>query len=204
MTAATAVLGLAAAAPASAQSVTGTLNLTGTVAGVCSITASNGTVTGPNFSKTVTFANGGGSMVDVTGQLDASLFTNATSATGTNPVNVQAEVVCNVGTPNVTLTVTPLSMGTLGSAPLSGVVDFTGAAVITTTGGSQTFPVGGLSSSTAAPTGQASTGQQALSSPLALTNPNLVIYAYNFGTRGGPYLLPGTYNGQVQVTISPN
>jgi hypothetical protein len=199
----TVVLGFAVAAPATAQTVSGQINLAGSVAAACSVVAGPPGFTSGAFASTYTFTP----MTDGTGQLNAGTFGVATSASAGNPVNVSAQVSCNTGTPNVALAVEPMSQGDAGSAgsSVTGTIDFTGAAVITTTSGTVTFPPVGISTSTAAPGGTATAPKTALTAPLSTTaNPNLVIYAYNFATRNGPVLEPGTYNGYVQVTVTPN
>jgi hypothetical protein len=197
MAAATAALGFAAA-PASAQ-VTGTLNLTGVVTGVCSVQAGPAGFTTGSFSSTYTFTP----MTDGTGHLNAATFGVASGATAGNPVQVSAEVMCNTGAPKVALLVEPLSQGDVGSgaSSVSGTIDFTGEADIVT-GAGTTKIIKSTAGST--PGVGATVPAAAMPAALAIVNPNVTLYAYTFATRNGPLLEPGTYNGEVQVTITPN
>jgi hypothetical protein len=190
LSAAAAVLGFAAA-PASAQDVTGTLTMTGSVAGNCAVVAGGTSAT--TFAKTVDL----GELADpVTGKLKASLA-NTTAGAGTSAAFEQVQVFCNTGTPRVTWTATPLTFtgATLNSNGETGFVNYTAEIDVITTASTVTYT---------------HTSDSALQNPGALSNPianvsnNLTVQAWGLNTNGDFLEASPNYSGAITVTVSPS
>lgn len=183
-----ALLAIAASAviatPAMAQNVTGTITLNGNVASKCSVSSnSNGTT----FAQTVNF----GELSQANGTLRNGLDTDFTNAV------VQATVVCNTGTPKVSVDANPMVTGT-GSAPTgyANTINYTAnVAVSTATPGTVNFS----NATTAGPLAATAVG-----AALANSANNVKVTASGFGTPGGSdILVAGAYTGNIIIVISP-
>jgi hypothetical protein len=183
-----AFLALAASAviatPAMAQNVTGTITLNGNVASKCSVSSnSNGTT----FAQTVNF----GELSQANGTLRNGLDTDFTNAA------VQATVVCNTGTPKVSVDANPMVTGT-GSAPTgyANTINYTAnVAVSTATPGTVNFS----NATTDGPLAATAVG-----AALANSANNVKVTASGFGTPGGSdILVAGAYTGNIIIVISP-
>ncbi|MND52766.1 hypothetical protein D3C87_947490 [compost metagenome] len=169
-----AALGLAAS-PAFAQSTSGTINITGSVAPKCSVTAGGGV-----FNEALgELADANGVLRSIT-RMDHS-FTVACSSASAN-VTVDADALAITGGP---------------AAPTgySKSIDFTGEAVVQRAGTTD-LTVSNLTTAaaTTAPT----------NAYLANATDNVTISAYGFATTSPTdKLIAGSYSGKVVVTIAP-
>lgn len=184
-----AVLAFAAAAsPAVAQTVNGTVTIEGTVGEKCIVTDA-GDVPGPDF----------GGFIDL-GQLDdtdGTLRTIAPINASDNLANLGFRVVCTTATPDVTVTAEPMvNPGGTAGGGYANTVHFTADANFSVVGGTDTFTV--VTDGTA-------TGGGTLSNRLATGPDNVQVDLSNFHTPlADDVLTSGTYTGRVLITISPN
>lgn len=177
---------MAIASPAMAQSVTGTVNITGTVAPKCLV------VPGANSSFTTTVNLGELSQAD--GRLAGDLETRFTQQGG---AGLNARVVCTTAAPTISVDATPITSATTADAGYANRIDFTANVAVTTTGGSASF-----SNSSAAP----ALGATAIGGRLANNGGNnIFITASNFATPAATDLLVAAtdYTGQIVVVIAP-
>lgn len=185
-----AAIALTAAGSASAQVVTGTVTLNGTVAPKCAVTAGGG---GAVFSDTVNL----GELAGADGLLLPALgASTAGAATSTSSFTLKC-TGANVG---ISVTSTALDNTSTASAPsgYTETVNFLGRA---------TFDLVGASPSTfveddSAVAG-ASTGSFGAGSFLANTANNVRVSAYTFNTAPAAVLLAGGYTGQIVVVLTP-
>ena len=158
-----ALLGLAVAPAALAQTVTGTVNVTGSVAAKCVVITGG---SGASFSGSIPL----GELAGTDGTLSSTLSgsTNASPAGST-----QFRVNCNSVAPKVTLSATRLALAPSATAPAgyTGVIDYTAALDASLSSGSTQT----VSYVTAAALPAATV--QALSSSLANSANNLTIKA---------------------------
>lgn len=173
----------ALATPASAQNVTGTINLTGSVAGKCAIQ----TTGAATFGDTVAF----GELAAANGTLRAGLA----GEFGTR----SASVVCTTATPKITVDANALSASTPVTATgYDDSIDFTASVAVVTTGVN-----GGpfTNASGVAPVATVIGGGR-----LANSANNINITTSNYHTAALTDLLVAdpTYTGSVVVTITPN
>lgn len=177
---------LLAGAPslAFAQSTTGTINLTGSVAPKCAIA---GAQNGSTFSGSI----GLGELAGQNGQLSSTL-TGSTVAGASQSF----QVICNSATPTVKLSASPLTGDAAGAAPsgYSKVVNYTATVDVVQSSGS--FPQLSQPSNNT----QAS---QALTAPLANAANNVTVGANSFNTTSGAILMSGAYAGVITVEIAP-
>ena len=169
------------AAPAMAD-VTGTITLNGNVASKCSVTSSPA---GATFAQTVDFLE--------LSQANGTLRTGLATDFGTK----SATVVCNTGTPKVSVDANPLA--TTGTAPTgyANAINYT-ASVAVTAVGANAGPF--TNATTAAPTAATSVG-----SALANSANNVNITTSGYATQAlTDILVAGAYTGNIIVVISPN
>jgi len=167
---------------AAAQQTTGTVNVTGTVAGRCSVVGG-----GQAFTDTINLGELAGN--------DGRLRTDLTDASPDAVRNFS--VVCNTATPRVRLSATRLS--TAGTAPTgyAGDIDFTAAIAVLQASGTPPQITYTTASSLPAPT------DVSLTSPLANAADNVTLRVYSFGTTAGALLVAGDYTSVISITISP-
>ena len=185
---ATAIAGLAFAAPSLAQSVTGTVGVNGSVADRCTV---NGSDSGSSFTGTISL----GELTKTNGTLRNDLQGN----TAVSGATVKVTITCTGSNPTVSLSATELSAG-LGTPPagFSGTIDYTSELDLDkAAGGTGVFTY-------ATPTASPTTGS--LGGSLANSSNNVRVSAYSFTTVGGntDTLQAGTYNGQINVSIGPS
>lgn len=180
----------ASAAPAYAQSVSGTVTLDGTVGEKCLVT-STGAVPSPDFGGAIHL-----------GQLDdgttGKLRTIATVSAGSD-ANLNFRVVCTTATPGVTVTSNALKTG-VGTAP-------TGYANTVHYSSTVAFDIAGAGSPTNVTTVTDGTATSTSNLPgrLATGTTNIHVSATSFHTPGAnDVLVSGTYNGSIAITVSPN
>ncbi len=173
------------ATPAMAQNVTGTITLNGTVAGKCSVTSAPA---GTTFAQTVNF----GELAKADGTLRSGLSTDFS----TTPV--QATVVCNTGTPKVSVDANPMVNAAFTPVPTgyANTINYTAnVAVATATPGTVNFS----NATTAAPSAAIAVG-----AALANSANNVVITTTGFATPAATDILgAGSYTGTITVVISP-
>ena len=169
------------AAPAMAQNVTGTITLNGNVASKCSVSPGSGNT----FAQTVDFLE----LAQANGTLRSGLATDF----GTR----SATVVCNTGTPKVSVDANPLATGGTAATGYDNSIDYT-ASVAVTAVGANTGPFINASNAAA---GTAT----AVGSALATSASNVQITTSGYGTNNATdVLVAGAYTGNIIVVISPN
>ena len=180
---------VAVATPAFAQ-VTGTVNITGSVADKCQVTP----VLAGNYLTTRNLSEL--SQADGTLELSATLATRFGVAGTTAPA---FRVVCTTAAPKVTVEASPLLHTTPGLQALAsgytGTVNYTADVKVTTTAA---LP------ETVSDTTASGTTVLTLSNRLAASNNNVEITTSAFNTAASALLNAGGYSGQIVVTVSPN
>jgi hypothetical protein len=180
---ATAAALLALPQMALAQQVTGTINLTGSVAGRCSVLGG-----GQAFGETINLGELSGN--------DGRLRTDLTDA---SPDAVRSfSLVCTSATPRVRLSATRLSTGTTAPAGYANNIDFTAQVAVLQASGSPPSITYTTASSLPAPT------DVQLTAPLANAADNVTLRIYSFGTAAGALLVAGAYTSVILITISPS
>lgn len=182
----------AIATPALAQSVTtGTINITGSVAGKCSVVPSN---SGNTFGGPVSM----GELALADGTLKASTTLEGTFGTAGGGA-LSAKVVCTSPDATVTVDADPLvsAVAVTAGSGYANTVNFTADAKFTKTGG-VIVPVSNASTAAAATSAT-------LGGRLAATSTNIVISTSNWKTPGvGDILVAdNNYTGKITVTVSP-
>lgn len=184
------------ATPALANQVAGTVNVTGTVAGRCSVIeagAEQGTFTGS---------------IDL-GRLDAAdgtLRSNLTSSTTTAPADakkVLARVVCTSANPTIGVSATKLAVANAGAPGVgyANVIDYVAALRVTTA--SSATPLVEVKYDTLSDTAPITS---TLGARIAGgTANNVEVNVSNLRTTGGAanVLNEGTYNSVVSLSITP-
>jgi hypothetical protein len=184
-----ALAGLAIAPAALAQTVTGTVNVTGSVAAKCVVITGAG---GSTFTGSIPL----GELAGTDGTLASTLSgsTNALPAGST-----QFRVNCNSAAPKVTLSATRLALAPTATAPIgyANVIDYTaGLDAALASGGTQTVS---YVTATALPAPTV----QALSDSFANAANNLTIKAHSLNTAAAALLMAGNYSSVISVTIEP-
>lgn len=187
----TAVSALAIAAPASAQNVTGTVDITGTVAAKCLVVPGAASTFGTAVGMPVAL----GELAAADGTLATDLATRFTTI-GAGALS--ARVVCTSAAPTIAVDADTITSATAMEAGYSNVIDFTAnVAVTTTTGAAGPFT---NDSSGAAGAATAIGGRLANNG----TN-NITISASGFTAgAGNPLLVAGSYAGKITVLIAPS
>lgn len=185
---AAAILALAVAAtPAAAQSVSGTVTITGTVAEKCVVT-DTGDDPNTDFGGIINL----GALDDV----DGTLRPIGTILASSNLNNLGFRVVCTSATPSVSVTAAPMvNAGVTAPAGYADTVHFTADANFSVVGGTDNFQV--VTDGTATDGGT-------LTNRLATGPDNVQVDLSNFHTPAATDVLTaGTYTGTVSITISP-
>lgn len=183
-----AVLALVAAAqPAAAQDVSGTVTITGTVEGKC-------IVTDPGADPNTDF----GGIIDL-GDLDdtdGTLRSIGTINASGNLANLGFRVVCTTATPSVSVTAEPMvNPSATAVTGYANTVHFTADANFSVVGGTNSYQV---------VTDVTATNGGTLSNRLATGDDNVQVNLSNFHTPGlTDVLTAGDYTGTVSITISP-
>jgi hypothetical protein len=171
----------AIATPAAAQTVTGTINLTGVVGPKCFVVPGNGNT----FGETVNF----GALDAADGTLRPGLATDFATRSAT--------VKCTSANPSVSVTASPLATGGAAPTGYANTINYTASVAVDATG----LNNGPFSDAS----GGAGSGALSVGSPLANTTGNVRITTSGYGTANATDLLvAGTYNGSIVVVISPN
>ena len=186
---ATAVAGLAFSAPAFAQSVTGTVGLTGSVAARCTVITGG---TGSTFGGTIALGE--------LSQSNGTLRSDLEGGTAVSGATLDFTVNCNGDNANVALSATEMDAG-LGAPAnsFSSTLDYTAELDMAVAGG----PIKVFTYNTATTT---ETGGTTLGGALANQANNVIVSAYSFGTKGGNSDLlraSPNYTGQINITITP-
>lgn len=172
------------AMPAAAQTVTGTVTITGSVAPKCSVTPGNGNT----FARTVAF----GELSQANGTLRTGLAADFDAAAAPG-----VQIVCNTNTPQVTVTSLPLANVTAAAAGYDNSIDYTAHVAVSKAGGGTTTIDD--DSAVAAGTGPAPVGGA------LLNGVNVAITADNFRTNTATdILVAGSYSGTVTILITPS
>jgi hypothetical protein len=184
-----ALLGLAVAPAVMAQTVTGTVNVTGSVAAKCVVITGGA---GASFSGSIPLGELAGT--------DGTLASTLSGSTNASPAgSTQFRVNCNSVAPKVTISSTRLALTPTATAPTgyTGVIDYTAALdAALSSGSTQT-----VSYATAAALPAATV--QSLSSSLANAANNLTVKAYALNTGAGALLMAGNYASVISITIEP-
>ncbi|HYJ52300.1 MAG TPA: hypothetical protein VEW04_03925 [Allosphingosinicella sp.] len=165
-----------------AQQVTGTINLTGVVAGRCSVLAG-----GQAFSETINLGELSGN--------DGRLRTDLTDASPDAVRNYS--IVCTSATPRVILSATRLSTGTTAPAGYANNIDYTAQVAVLQASGTPPSITYVTASALPAPT------NVQLTAPLANAADNVTVRVHSFRTAAGALLVAGSYTSVIQITISP-
>lgn len=172
------------AVPASAQDVTGTVNLSGSVAPKCLVVPSNG----DTYTDSINF----GELAGPDGTLRSGLDTDF------NAKAFAFRVVCTTPDPTVSVDADPLATTTAADTGYDNSIDYTATVTVTTTGTN----AGPFANASDTPAGTAT----AIGSRLANNGGNNVaISASNFHTNNPTDLLVAAndYAGKITVVIAP-
>ncbi|HEY3811685.1 MAG TPA: hypothetical protein VGL66_00545 [Caulobacteraceae bacterium] len=186
---ATAIAGLAFAAPSLAQTVSGSVGITGSVADRCVVNSSGG---GETFSDTIPL----GELTKSNGTLRGDLQGSSAISGAT----VKFSVTCTGSSPQVTLSATQLTAG-LATPPsgFSDTIDYTAELDLDKAAGG-TVPYT-YNTATAAGPSTAPLGGQ-----LSTANNNVRVSAYSFATVGGQSNVLSaspSYAATISVSIAP-
>lgn len=183
-----------ASAPALAQTVTGTVNLTGNVQGRCSVVSAGGAASS-SFTGTIAL----GTLDEADGTLAPGFETSASASP--NGTSVTSRVVCTSASVALAIAADSLANGTRGTAPASGYsneIDYTAEMQVALASGvnsAVTFSTAtGATSSSSANVGR-----------LAASGNNVTVKAYGFATKGSSsnLLVAGSYASTITVNIQP-
>jgi type 1 fimbria pilin len=185
--AATAASMVALASPAAAQTVTGTVNITGTVAPKCLVVPG----AGDDFGTTVAL----GELADTDGTLATDLATRFSSVGGTA---LEARVVCTSAAPTIAVDATEITSATAAVSGYANRIDFTAHVFVDTT---TTTDVEFTNSSTGAALTATLIGGRLANNG----GNNILITADNFATPGADDLLVAAndYTGSIVINIAP-
>jgi hypothetical protein len=180
----------ALATPSMAQTVTGTINISGSVANKCTVV--NGSTTSATFGTTINM----GELAGNDGTLLPTATLEGTFVTQTAGANI-ARVVCTTLNPTISVDADPLVNSTSNPTGYVNTVHFQADVAVTKVGSSQTY-----SNDSNAAAGSATP----LGAALAATGNNVAITTSNWRTisNSGQQMVAGSYNnGKIVVTIAP-
>jgi len=172
------------ASPAVAQTVTGTVTITGSVANKCLVLPGSGST----FGTTVDL----GELAQADGTMRTNLAASFNAAAG-----LTARVVCTTANPTIAIDSTALATVAPAAAGYDNSIDFQADVAVTTINSTTTYS----NDSAAVPL-----GATALDGRLANNgSSNIAITASNFRTGALTDLLVAspTYTGQILITIAP-
>ena len=173
----------AIASPAMAQTVTGTINITGTVQAKCLVVPGNGNTFG------TTVAMGELSQADGTLKTSATLSSTFASVGGTG---LTAQVVCTSANPDVSVLSEPLVNTVAADPGYDNSVDYTADVTFTRVGGTTL-----VSDASAVPAASTAT----LASRLTGTGTNVSVATSGWTASG--VLVAGSYAGKITIVIAP-
>lgn len=181
-----AVSTLAVACPAAAQTVNGTVNITGSVAPKCLVLSGAGN----SFGTLVAL----GELAQADGRLATDLASRFSSIGG---AGLTARVVCTSANPTVAVDTLEITSTTPAVAGYANRIDFAARVAVSVTP-SGTDIISNNSRNVA-------TGPTALSGRLANNgNGNITITADTFGTADtNDLLVAGSYTGRIDIIIAP-
>lgn len=180
MTAAAAI-----ATPAMAQDVTGTINITGTVAPKCFVI---GEAVGSTFTANVPM----GELAQADGTLKSSSDLSATFAEKGGAA-LDARVLCTSATPDVSVLAEPLVNNVPAVSGYDNTVDYRADVAFSL--------VGGTTENVNDPSTDAVATTDTLSARLSGTGTNVRVRTSNWSASGT--LVAGSYTGKITVVISP-
>jgi hypothetical protein len=170
------------ATPAAAQTVTGTITMTGSVAAKCFVMPGSGST----FSDSVNLGE--------LAQADGTLRSSASLATDFDAGVDDFQVLCTTANPEVTVTANPLASATLAPSGYDNSIDYVARAQFSLVSGGPT--------TVSDPTTAGSTGPTPLGGRLNGTGTNVHITADTFSATG--VLVAATdYSGTIVVLIAP-
>ena len=178
MTAAAAI-----ASPAMAQTVTGTINITGTVAAKCFVVPGAGNTFGTNVAM--------GELAQSDGTLKPSATLSSTFAT-VGGTGLTAQVVCTSANPEVSVNSEALVNTAAADPGYDNSVDYTADVTFTRVGG--TTLVSDASSNPAATTATL---------PTRLTGTGTNISVATSGWSAAGVLVAGSYAGKITIVVAP-
>jgi|GEM_PF-3046021 len=186
------------ATPAAAQ-VAGTVDVTGTVSGRCSVVPA-GTEGASAFAGTIDLLT----LDEADGTLRANLESSSSGSPADNK-HVTARVVCNTATPTVSISATAMQItgGTLdGTAGYADTINYTAQVEVDLVGGGSEFR--GINTA-GGPVGSASAPLGARVANTSGGAANVDVSVYNLHAEGSDsnILAAGTYNGVITVSIQP-
>ncbi|MGB7655329.1 MAG: hypothetical protein WBL74_07595 [Novosphingobium sp.] len=173
----------AIASPAMAQTVTGTINITGTVQAKCLVVPGNGNT----FGTTVAM----GELSQADGTLKASGTLSSTFAT-VGGTGLTAQVVCTSANPDVSVLSEPLVNTVAADPGYDNSVDYTADVTFTRVGGTTL-----VSDPSAVPAATTAT----LASRLTGTGTNVSVATSGWTASG--VLVAGSYAGKITIVIAP-
>lgn len=177
---------VAMVSPAMAQDVTGTVNISGTVASKCLVQPAAGNA----FTATVAL----GELSQADGRLATDLATRFQSVGGTG---LAAHVVCTTAAPTISVDATEIASAAPSATGYANRIDFTANVAVTTVTGSASFSNRSTASALAA---------TAIGGRFANAGgSNIAITASNFSTQAATDLLVAAsdYTGKIVVVIAP-
>jgi hypothetical protein len=183
----TAASALAMAAPASAQTATGTVNITGSVASKCVVLPGSGST----FGTTVAL----GELAQADGTMRNNLAATFNAAAG-----LTARVLCNTAAPTISVDAEEITAATAATAGYTNRIDYTASVAVTTTGVS---PAPFTNDSAVGPLAATLIGGGRLANN---GGSNIAITANNFRTVSGAtdlLVADPTYTGKITVVIAP-
>ena len=178
---------------ASAQSTSGEVHITGTVADKCVVTAAGSpTAGGGSFGGSVSL----GALDATDGKLEAS-GTLATRFAGAGASNLSYRIVCTTAKTTVTVNADDLTTGATVTTGYANTVHYKANVALTMVGGNETLSNDSLD----VPAGSSSTYTKRMAT--AGTS-NISVTADTFRTPGASdVMLAGTYNGKITITLAP-
>lgn len=184
---AAALLATAIAAPAAAQSVSGSVVINGTVTPKCLVVSPGPAAS--SFSTVVSL----GELANADGTMRTDLATTF-SAAGNASNGLSAKVVCTSATPTIAISATPLATGGAAVTGYDNSIDYTANIAVTTVSGTNPF-----SATTTTPLAATSVGGR-----LATGADNILVSASSFATNNPTdVLVSGAYTGTISFTIAP-
>jgi hypothetical protein len=183
-----AVLAAAIATPVAAQDVTGTVEITGSVAAKCIVQTESSTSS--TFGTTVAL----GELAQADGTMKTDLATTFGTVGG---AGLSAKVICTTANPTISVNANPITSATAAGTGYDNSIDFQAdVTVVTLSANASPY-----SNDSAASAGVAT----ALGSRLANSASNVTIAASNFRTNNLTDLLVAAtdYAGSIVVVIAP-
>ena len=183
---------VAVATPASAQTVIGTVEVTGTVVGRCSVVQPGGSLGVGTFGGTIALSN----LDEADGTLKTSLESTISAAPAGTPV--ETRIVCNSANTNISVNAGKLSNSAAADTGYSNDIDYTAELEVNTTAGLRYATY-----NTLAPVAADHTKQ--IGRIAAGAANNVKVRAYALAAEGGltSLLVAGNYTSTIIVTISP-